>query len=344
MSYFLCSFEGCQGNVEAKCLCKTPALMLCAEHFGKHLVNSKGNHNFEKLFYDPYRQAKIDVLLYMKSKVEDLNNLIESVIREAFSEICMLNNNLQENIGKIYKEISAFEDYMNKIMQSLENNMITTNLEYLKLPSIEAVDYAKANLQSEFLNIKCEEIISEIYKKNGWAKLAELEESLDKNKTIELELLDTKKSMYILLQESHQEYQELKQLYEESKNQEFLLQNSLKEYEELIQIYEEAKNQEIENKKKIESYEIANIVLQNAYDELSKENEDLGLRCNKFLENYGMACAKCKRKFDIKEMSAKWCGCRFCRDCKYINNMHENICQFCHKNKKMQRARSPSYI
>ncbi|CAG9332955.1 unnamed protein product [Blepharisma stoltei] len=307
MSEFLCSFEGCQGNVEAKCLCITPALMFCAEHLGKHLASSQGNHNFEKLFYDPYRQAKIDVLLYLKSKVEDLNNLKKSVIREVLSGICMLNNNLQEYIGKINKEIAAFKDDISQTIQSLENNIITTTLEYLKLPSTEAVDYAKANLKSEFLNIKCEEIISEIYKKNGWAKLIKLEESLKKNKTIELKLLDTKESM------------------------DNLLQKTLKEYEELKQLYGEAKNQEFEQTKKIESYEIANKKSQRTYDELYKEKENLSLRFNMYIQN-ARPCRRCLTVYDKNQLLTKWCDCKVCMYCKSVTE-HASTCEFCHKQK-----------
>ncbi|CAG9330635.1 unnamed protein product [Blepharisma stoltei] len=344
MRMLICSQEGCKMKATARCRCKDPELLFCADHLGNHLINSPGKHDYEKLFDDPYLQTKNDVLSYIQNELQSLENLKINITKEVYTEMCKIKSSLDVYIGKIDEKIVSFWRNLDEIMWALENSNDSTNLEYLKLPSSEAIAYFKENNKNLIEDSTSESIISEIFKNLGWFRLSEFQEMSSKIKDLDEELLSVKQSCDEKINQNEYEHTKIIESYEMTNT------NLKKIYDEL---YKEKRELELRYNQLIEDHQncqsqpkrssipepvrlipsIPGIPQINFFKQSSIESSKVST-----VDGRGYTCSLCMGKFRANEIHKNDCGCLNCGNCPFpdfekIKGMHNRRCRVCNKKK-----------
>ncbi|CAG9330638.1 unnamed protein product [Blepharisma stoltei] len=181
ISVVKCSSNWCNKNATAWCRCKNQYLHFCAEDLENHIINSPGNHNFQKLLDGSNIQTNSDFLLYMQYKMQLLRDLKEKLVNKIYAEICKLENSLMTFIEKIDQEIASFALKFSQTTQELESCYWYKNDDYFNQLPDEVFEFIKENQKTSISEASCETIISEIYKELGWVKNAGFQEISSKN-------------------------------------------------------------------------------------------------------------------------------------------------------------------
>ncbi|CAG9330632.1 unnamed protein product [Blepharisma stoltei] len=209
----MCSIENCPKKANIKCLCEN--IMFCETHIDAHLLYSTGVHNCVKLFNFPLQATKVASISHLNNSIASLRSLRSRLTQKLSQDMIAIQSFLGNYLSKIDYEIIKTKKELLKIMNTdqIPRTDELHEMEFLLLPSDEAIDYLNSKNAGSIKSMSHTEILEKIYKiqKNfEWRETSEMKLLAEKNKNLKKE----NKELNVKNQELIQKIRRLKQEHE----------------------------------------------------------------------------------------------------------------------------------
>ncbi|CAG9314779.1 unnamed protein product [Blepharisma stoltei] len=154
MSTTRCYKPGCNQEVEISCSCTSPEIYSCNEHLKEHCT-SKGNHNFDSIFYEPAESTKIAISSLLAEESQNIEKIKRDIITTFYQTLLTYENIFKKTLKEIDSDITKMHSSAEKISQvkRLSKFEKDADLNLLALQPNEAAKIAKKILQRNQIKI-----------------------------------------------------------------------------------------------------------------------------------------------------------------------------------------------
>ncbi|CAG9327107.1 unnamed protein product [Blepharisma stoltei] len=327
-SLYKCSAEDCSNTANVKCSCSPIGVFLCAEHLGIHLIKVPGQHNYQKLFEEANPKAKEDGIKFLLSKIMELKDIKNSLMKRIFNGLLTIENNLMTNIALLDSHINYYKKYISTVRNANEINSSEDDLKWLALSPLEAVNYLKRVTRVTLRDVSLDFLTDEIYK--------------FANKNIQRTSLlfpDEAKTLHFREDKSTiKELVETKDLLENWKNKHNKLEVSIAKIRRDCDIYKQDKDiadkklreltsekekSDEEKRKAIQELQEENLKLRKIIHDNDGKYQELMKAFNderEYIMKRGgprIPCGVCRRFFYEDQVTRNQCGCICCKFCNF---------------------------